>query len=351
MSRRSLPSAASRRSTTICVAMPAWSVPGCHSASRPCMRRQRTSDVLDGERQRVAHVQAAGDVRRRDHDGERLRVGARVAGEAAGAFPSLVQAGSISAGANLLSSVIHLSRGGACVPLRSTPCDCVDSASRKTSGAACTPEASVTERALRYQGTGAADDPLDFCSDQTLHQRRQVDVQPFLQQRPQFGSHDILQRRAAWNTPAWLGRPPKCASGCQPTDAAAAAASGATQVAASSPERMRQRLRPARAASDLQQRNGRRRCQAAAEPVPVHNRIGLGPARHSGHRRHPRRHHHGLVQHQHIVFGGRCLAGSAAPPGTRPRSGCGGWRLGSPPSTGLRLPAPGQGGRCRCHQV
>ena len=40
--RPGLPSAASRRSTTIWVAMPAWSVPGCHSASRPCIRRQRT---------------------------------------------------------------------------------------------------------------------------------------------------------------------------------------------------------------------------------------------------------------------------------------------------------------------
>ena len=28
-------------STTICVAMPAWSVPGCHSASRPGMRSKR----------------------------------------------------------------------------------------------------------------------------------------------------------------------------------------------------------------------------------------------------------------------------------------------------------------------
>ena len=40
---RLLPWAASRRSTTIWVAMPAWSVPGCHSTSRPCMRRQRIS--------------------------------------------------------------------------------------------------------------------------------------------------------------------------------------------------------------------------------------------------------------------------------------------------------------------
>jgi hypothetical protein len=37
-----LPCEARRRSTTICVAMPAWSVPGCQSASRPCIRRQRT---------------------------------------------------------------------------------------------------------------------------------------------------------------------------------------------------------------------------------------------------------------------------------------------------------------------
>ena len=29
------------RSTTICVAMPAWSVPGCHSTSRPRMRSKR----------------------------------------------------------------------------------------------------------------------------------------------------------------------------------------------------------------------------------------------------------------------------------------------------------------------
>ncbi len=41
--RRSVPCSASSRSTTICVAMPAWSVPGCHSTSRPFMRCQRIS--------------------------------------------------------------------------------------------------------------------------------------------------------------------------------------------------------------------------------------------------------------------------------------------------------------------
>ena len=38
-SRREMPSLASSRSTTIWVAMPAWSMPGCHSTSRPRMRR------------------------------------------------------------------------------------------------------------------------------------------------------------------------------------------------------------------------------------------------------------------------------------------------------------------------
>ena len=42
MALRLCPSPASIRSTTIWVAMPAWSVPGIHSASRPCMRRYRT---------------------------------------------------------------------------------------------------------------------------------------------------------------------------------------------------------------------------------------------------------------------------------------------------------------------
>ena len=42
-SKRVLPSRASCFSTTFCVAMPAWSVPGIQSASSPAMRRQRTS--------------------------------------------------------------------------------------------------------------------------------------------------------------------------------------------------------------------------------------------------------------------------------------------------------------------
>ena len=37
------PSFASSRSTTFCVAMPAWSVPGSQSARRPRIRSNRTS--------------------------------------------------------------------------------------------------------------------------------------------------------------------------------------------------------------------------------------------------------------------------------------------------------------------
>ena len=40
-SRRVVPSCSSWRSTTICVAMPAWSVPGCQRTLSPCMRCQR----------------------------------------------------------------------------------------------------------------------------------------------------------------------------------------------------------------------------------------------------------------------------------------------------------------------
>ena len=36
------PRSAMRRSTTICVAMPAWSCPGCHSVSNPRIRCHRT---------------------------------------------------------------------------------------------------------------------------------------------------------------------------------------------------------------------------------------------------------------------------------------------------------------------
>ncbi|CAM5661392.1 hypothetical protein SALBM135S_04863 [Streptomyces alboniger] len=38
---RDLPSLPSSRSTTFCVAMPAWSMPGCQSVSWPCMRLRR----------------------------------------------------------------------------------------------------------------------------------------------------------------------------------------------------------------------------------------------------------------------------------------------------------------------
>ncbi len=46
MARREVPSASSWRSTTICVAMPAWSVPGCQSTFSPFMRCQRVSTSM-----------------------------------------------------------------------------------------------------------------------------------------------------------------------------------------------------------------------------------------------------------------------------------------------------------------
>ena len=49
--------------------------------------------VLHREGQRVAHVQAAGDVRRRDHDGVGLGVGVRIAGERPCPLPAVIQTG------------------------------------------------------------------------------------------------------------------------------------------------------------------------------------------------------------------------------------------------------------------
>ena len=60
--------ASSWRSTTICVAMPAWSVPGSHSTSLAAHALEADQDVLQRVVERMADVQRAGDVRRRDDD-------------------------------------------------------------------------------------------------------------------------------------------------------------------------------------------------------------------------------------------------------------------------------------------
>ena len=66
---RSVPSAASWRSTIICVAMPAWSVPGTQSAVSPQHAVPAGQDVHLRLVEHVAHVQAAGHVGRRQQAG------------------------------------------------------------------------------------------------------------------------------------------------------------------------------------------------------------------------------------------------------------------------------------------
>ena len=61
------------RSTTICVAMPAWSVPGCHSTSLAAHALEAAEHVLQRVVERMAHMQRAGDVGRRDDDTIRRR--------------------------------------------------------------------------------------------------------------------------------------------------------------------------------------------------------------------------------------------------------------------------------------
>ncbi len=63
----------SRRSTTICVAMPAWSVPGLPEHVAAAHALEAAEDVLQRVVEGVAHVERARHVRRRDHDRVRLR--------------------------------------------------------------------------------------------------------------------------------------------------------------------------------------------------------------------------------------------------------------------------------------
>ena len=67
-SSRLVPSSLSARSTCFWVAIPAWSVPRIHFVAPPAHALVADERVLDGAVERVAHVQHAGDVRRRDRD-------------------------------------------------------------------------------------------------------------------------------------------------------------------------------------------------------------------------------------------------------------------------------------------
>ena len=66
----SIPLSASWRSTTIWVAMPAWSVPGSQRVISPRMRCQRTGDIDLGVFQHVTDVEGAGHVGRRNDQRE-----------------------------------------------------------------------------------------------------------------------------------------------------------------------------------------------------------------------------------------------------------------------------------------
>ena len=66
--RGDVPSSASCFSTCFCVAMPAWSVPSDPLRALPARAVEADQDVLDRAVERVAHVQRAGDVRRRHRD-------------------------------------------------------------------------------------------------------------------------------------------------------------------------------------------------------------------------------------------------------------------------------------------
>jgi len=101
-----LPSIARLRDTTISVAMPAWSVPTCHSVSNP---RMRWYEPAHHQRllERMAHVQGAGDVRRRQQDRIRLALAGRR--EYPAGFPLRVEPGFEGGGVVAGSECHHMS--------------------------------------------------------------------------------------------------------------------------------------------------------------------------------------------------------------------------------------------------
>ena len=116
-----LPWLSSLRSTTIWVAIPAWSVPTTHSASLPCIRAMAGEDVLQRIVERMADVERAGDVGRRHDDGERRRVGA-LGAEQALPFPMGIPAGLDRGGVEGLGKFGHEARlNGGAPPINHQP--------------------------------------------------------------------------------------------------------------------------------------------------------------------------------------------------------------------------------------
>ena len=170
---------------------------------------------------------------------------------------------------------------------------------------------------LPLSGNLAADDPLDLGADQTFHHRGQVHVQPFLQQRPQFGAHHVLQRRAAAIN---LRR----ASRRQSSDQAANRGCGGGSGFRRNQIRCRRRWFPGIGTVEQASRpaspGGSGRLGGGHVPAVKRRRHRVrkpsGSASAAATAGFRRGHHHGLVQHQHIVVRRAASAGSAGSAGT-----------------------------------
>ena len=176
--------------------------------------------------------------------------------------------------------------------------------------------------ASTVSGNDAADDALDLGAHQALDHRRQVGVEPVLQQRPHFLAHDVLDASGRRCAPASVRSAARVRTRLPTEDAAAAAASGATRPgvggssarrgAASAPVR-----RPSSAGGGTTGAGGGSGSGSAGSGTSTSSGQPSWRDRAPARRR---------------PAGGAVGRAGAVPPAPRPRSGCGGSRRGCPPS-------------------
>ena len=195
------------RSTTICVAMPAWSMPGCQSTSRPRMRSKRTrmscsvllsacpmwsEPVTFGGGMTIENGSAPGSAPAPARKAPAFSQRSRILRLDARRVVGLVEHGGPGCGG-----------GVKLTPLRPVNRAYGHEARRRSGGRAELPNP-WAKTAL----APAARDPLDLLLNLALDDRGQVVVEPLLQHRLQHLGDDVLERaRGLCARSVWASAP------------------------------------------------------------------------------------------------------------------------------------------------